>query len=1257
MGMLKKKSIQQYSKYLQTHPEEGRILLETILIKVTEFFRDSQSFLTVRKKVLKPLIKKRPPETPIRIWIVGCATGEEAYSIAISTLEALGKSTPPPTVQIFATDISESAIQTARAGIYPLTLKETVPEDFLNRYFTKSEKGYKVKKIIRDLCLFCQHDVSVDPPFAKIDLVCCRNLLIYFDTDLQQRVFPILHYSLNPGGFLWLGRSESAGSQANLFQVIDKKHKIYAREEAQGMLRREFPTRSSTDRRPSSTSPSHPERSSPQHDLQKQVEAILISEYAPPGVVVNNNMEILMTQGETGAFLQLPPGAVSLNLFKMAQHELVRDLRMVTQAAKTQNKIIHKTNIIIHKDGKTQAINLSVIPLKSHNNVIKPDFLILFKLSDDYKKNLGTQQKSRPTSLALLKDQRVSALEKDLRETKTYQQSLIEDFEANQEEMTAAIEELQSINEELQSTNEELESTKEELESTNDELLTRNDELIHLNSDLNSILGSIDFPILMVSPEGLIRRFTPKAQQLFRLGAEEIGRSINTLSLVFDGVQLQRLALDSINSLNSYEQDVQDPQKSWFRLQITPYKTIDHRVAGAIISLVDINLLKQNLIRSQIALKYANSIANTFPLPLVVLDENLRLLSSNDEFSKFFQLSVTPDSGMDILTLLEQNNWATPDLRILLSQIIEAKKPIQNYRIEHDFPGIGRRILLINAKQILWESPMPPAMLISFDDISERTTIADNLQQSQASFRTVFEQSHDAMLMINHEGRIEFANEQTCHWFGYSASELIGEPIEMLFPNRFKKAPFQIHQLFSALSQSKIVGTTLDIMGKRKDDSEFSIDLSLSQFKTPAGEKTSIAIRDLTQVKSAEMEKEKLLFQERQALAAAEKANQSKDLFLATLSHELRTPLTSILAWSQLLKRGPIQAEQLKKGLEIIEHNAHAQGQLINDLLDVSSIQAGKLSLSRQVIDPMSTILRIIDAIKPLATAKKISLELHNPTPVDPPLGHISVDPVRLQQILWNLLVNAIKFSHSSGRVEMDVKLALLDHREYMAIRVHDLGRGIHPEFIPHLFNRFTQQDSSSTRSQGGLGIGLALVRDLVEAQDGLIQAESAGSGKGATFTLFFPRVAPPKKKQTHEQITHAPPIDLSGVKILLLDDEKNFLSACVIALDSLGAQSITRHSVAEALETFHQFKPDLVVSDIAMPLEDGYSFIRTIRALPAHEGGITPALALTAFASPEDIKKALQAGFDIHLSKPVDLTELTQKLSELAKHARGKKS
>lgn len=531
----------------------------------------------------------------------------------------------------------------------------------------------------------------------------------------------------------------------------------------------------------------------------------------------------------------------------------------------------------------------------------------------------------------------------------------------------------------------------------------------------------------------------------------------------------------------------------------------------------------------------------------------------------------------------------------------------------------------------------------------ERRRLAQHT--SEAQLQNIINSAQDAILTVNEKQQITIFNKAAEEMFRCKAEDALGKPLDRFIPTRFRPVHGQHIKDFGATGvTSRSMGHQRVLAAVRADGAEFPMEATISQ-ATVDGQKFFTAIvRDVTARIRADEERTRLLEAEQKARAAAEEAerkaqeaNRAKDEFLATLSHELRTPLTAILGWVRLIRGGKLSTDQFERGLTVIERNTKAQAELIEDLLDISRVISGKMLLDTRPVELARVVEAAIDVIRPTAEAKQLHLHFGNTLGPRRVLG----DPHRLQQIIWNLLSNAAKFTPREGCIGV----TLSERDEYAEFSIYDSGRGITPEFLPRLFERFSQADSTTTRKFGGLGIGLALVRHLVEAHGGSVRAESAGEGKGAAFTVLLPliprQLEAAAEKRAPFVFRSASPGEhmLDGLHVLVVEDEPDALELIAMVLQRSGARVTAVMTAAEALQVIERLQPDVVISDIAMPDQDGFDLIRELR----RRGHRIPAAALTAFAKDEDRARALSAGFQVHLSKPVEPEELTTEVARLA--------
>ena len=727
--------LEDYIRDLENSRGEASALGESFFITVTAFFREPAVFQELKTKIFPVLVENRASDDPIRIWVPGCATGEEAYSIAMSLMEFLDDAVVTVPFQIFATDVSETAIERARAGIYTEAVVRPIPQKQLARFFTRSEHGYQIAKSIRDVCVFARHDLSRDPPFSKLDLISCCNVLIYLGAVLQRKVLSILHYALKPKGFLVLGPSESVGTFSDVFQQVDKKNKIYCSHPALGA-----PAPELGEGRRAKGRAQHPGRlveARAMPNVQTEVDRLLLAEYAPAGVVIDDAMNIVQVRGRTGPYLELSPGGPSHNLLRMVREGLIATVSKAIQLATQSNATANEEGLRIASSGQFVEVKIKAIPFRESSSATRY-FLILF---EDVASAAGTppgNTKPEAPKRKTAKDEEGEAarLRRELAATKKYLQSIIEEKESALEELRAASEEAQAGNEELETAQEELESANEELNTLNEELKTSNVELSQVNRDLTNLLESINIPLVMVGKDLRIRRFTRAIEPMLNLIASDAGRLITDLQPHIGLPDLRGLLADAMQGGNRTPHDIRDAHGRWYSLRILPSAGPNGKIDGAVVMLIDIDASKRGL-------DFAEAIVETVREPLVILNHNLTVVSANKAFYETFQARPQETEG-HLIYDLGKGQWNIPELRELLDNILPAHSTFRDFEVVREFARVGRKVMLLNAREVFDANAQARTILLAIEDTTDRKRAEDALKATNAELQNfAYALTHD----------------------------------------------------------------------------------------------------------------------------------------------------------------------------------------------------------------------------------------------------------------------------------------------------------------------------------------------------------------------------------------------------------------------------------------------------------------------------------------------------------------------------------
>ena len=868
-----------YADFLRGNSKELDALYSDVLISVTSFFRNPETFEVLERKILPELLKQRGDD-PLRCWVLGCSTGQEAYSIAMAFAEAAEKAPRLRKLQIFATDLNDALLEKARHGLYAKSLADDISPQRLRRFFVEERGGYRVAKALREMVVFARQNLIADPPFSRMDLISCRNLLIYLEQDVQKRAIQAFHYALKPGAFLLLGASESVSGFTNLFEPVDKKHKIYSKKPASVSALSLAHKKEHGESRPGRPLPvvnleaSLPPNGSRELSAQREADRITVNQFAPPSVLVNAELQVLQFRGPTGAFLEPPVGKASFDVLKMAREGVMLPLRSVINQAKKTNRPQRKDNVRVKSNGQTRAVSLEVVPLKNLN---ERSFLILFKEADD----ANAERRPRETKLVrkgrshgVEEPGRIAELEAELSELREFVQSVQEQHEATNEEVQSANEEIQSANEELQSINEELETSKEELESANEELTTvneemtnRNIELNRLNNDLINLQASAKLAVVLLGRDLTIRHFSPQAEKQFDLLLADVGRPLSrlrhglalvkqalpssskqqakTFALQETPLDLEGLVAAVIAEVREQECEVRDKDGRWWSLRVRPYMTQDNVVDGAVLVLVDIDALKRSEQAAAAARDYAENTVDTVREPLLVLDDELRVESANRSFYRAFHVTPADTIGKQIYELGNQQ-WDVPRLHELLAEISAQNTTIEDFEVQRDFEFLGRRTMLLNARSVHDPQLGSKRILVAIEDVTERR----RAEAITSRLAAIVESSEDAIISKTIDGVITTWNQGAEKMLGYTAEEVVGTDISFAIPAERRS---EEQNLLARLRRGESV-ENFETERQAKDGRRISVSLTVSPIKNARGEiiGASGMSRNITEQKHAE---------------------------------------------------------------------------------------------------------------------------------------------------------------------------------------------------------------------------------------------------------------------------------------------------------------------------------------------------------------------------------------------------------------------
>ena len=1084
MGLKHIASIADYVRLLTDDPAEAALLFDDLLIRVTSFFRDPEAWRFLQERVVRPLVERKDARAALRVWVPSCCTGEEAYSIAMLFLEELQAARKSGPLQIFASDVDAAALDFARAGLYPENIVADVPPERLSRFFVEENRCFRVSKELREPVVVARQNLVADPPFSTLDLISCRNALMYLEPEAQKRIVALLHFALAEDGHLFLGTAETIGQQEDLFEVISKKWRIYRRvgpRRPAGMQFSAVPEYAPGRPVDPSRGRSDPVR------LGALAQQLLIERFVPACVLINRKYEILYFAGTTQDYLVQMSGVPTQDLISRARNGLRTKLRGAVRRAVDDGQRTVVTGAHVQRDDGWHRARITVEPLGRPREA---EGLLLVSFVDEPQGAPPVPEAPGPPGER--DEPMVRQLEDELKTTRDDLRSTVEDLETSNQELEVANEEVMSINEELRSTNEELETSTEELQSLNEELNTANAQLeenvIQLeraNNDLDNLLTSTNIATIFLDTSLHVRRFTPPATKLFNLIPSDVGRPITDITQRCIDPDLLRDAEAVLADPAAVSKEVQGQDRRWYVRQVLPYRTQVNRIEGVVITFSDV--AAEAL---QEARLYAEAIVDTVREPLLVLQSDLRVHSANRSFYETFELS--PEATIDRPVYeLGDRQLDVPRLRVLLGEILRDTGMLANFELDHDFARIGRRTLLLNARTLVRSAGRPDLILVAFEDITERKRAEQTLRGSEAMTRAGVQTVKDGVVTIDERGTVLSFNPAAERIFGYTAGEVIGQNVRMLMPPPYRDEHDDYIASYQRTGERKMIGIGREVRGRRKDGATFPLDLQVGEFADEAGRRFVGTIRDVTERKQTEEQ-----VRRQQAELAHVLRIATVEHLAAGLAHELNQPLTAIAndveACATYVRSGQRGSRRLLALLDRAVAEALRAGQIVHHLREF--VRRGEPRL--ESADLCEVVRNATRWLVRDMEHERITLRLDLP----PQALRVSVDHVQLEQVLVNLIQNAIDAIREAGNKTREIRIRAARTEDGMAeVAVDDTGTGFPAAAAERLYEPFF-----TTKAQG-MGMGLAISRSIVETHGGRLSVGPRASGAGATVRLALP--------------------------------------------------------------------------------------------------------------------------------------------------------
>jgi two-component system CheB/CheR fusion protein len=1101
LGVHQLSDLTAYSQFMHENPAEATALLKDLLISVTNFFRDAAAFEALERNIIPKLFEGKSGEDQVRVWVPGCATGEEAYTLTMMLAEYSAKLAIAPQIQVFATDIDEDAIATARDGFYTINDLADVSPERLSRHFVADREGYRVRQEIRERVLFALHNIIKDPPFAHLDLATCRNFLIYLNHTAQRRVMDVLHFALNPGGYLMLGASESVDGAGDLFSVVDKEHRIYQGRAIGTRLIFPVPDGGPVMRLGKLPEVGRVRDAQPtQRTTYAQLHQRLLERYAPPSVVVNEDYDIVHMSESAGKFMQIQGGELSHNLLMLVRPELRLELRTALYQAAHQKTDVESHGIPVPVGNETKSINLRIRPVLGEEDRARGFFLVLLEEANEPITN-------EQTKIAVADEEPLARrLEEELLEMKAQLRATIEHDELQREELKASNEELQAMNEEMRSAAEELETSKEELQSINEELTSVNqelkikiDELAHTNDDLRNLMNSTRIGTVFLNRELRVQLFTPRARDIFNLIPADVGRGLSDITSKLDDDGLIKDAERVIEILQPLERTVRTKDGLAFLMQITPYRTTEDRIDGVVLAFTDITE------RYRAEEQFRRAIEDA-PIPVIMHAEDGEVLQISRTWTSLTGYSIAEVPTFDAWLTRAYGEGAN-EVRNHMHELIRDRRRTLNVELPIRTRDGDLRYWIFNASSPGTLRDGRRFFVGMAVDITERKHAERFFRESDARLGLMMESVEDyAIMMLDAEGHIEMWNPGAERVFGYTAQEVTGQYIAIIFTPEDRRREMPLKEMETARDKGRAADERWHM---RKDGTRFYVSGVLTPLRDADGAVTGYVkiARDLTEQQRAEEEL-------RRANDELEVRVRERTFELAKVNESLRDEITDRIQTEKdrvRLLRQIVRAQEDER--RRIARDIHDQvGQQMTALrlnlaaLDQGLSGDGKL---RVKLDQTKTIAERLDAdvdflaweLRP-AALDDIGLaeamgtfvrEWSNHSGVEAQFHTSGLDKERLSpetetnlyRIMQEALNNTMKYAQAR---HVDVLLERRDNQ--VVLIVEDDGVGFNPE--------------KEASADGDKGMGLIGMRERAALVGGNLQIESKPKG-GTTIFARMP--------------------------------------------------------------------------------------------------------------------------------------------------------